>query len=200
MNVLDQYFSNSPAAKSEPKRWSYTLKGISFTFTTDNGVFSKNEVDFGSSLLIEQFQPPSVTGALLDLGCGYGPIAIALAAVYPERSVIGVDVNQRALHLAEQNARQNQVDNVTFIESNILDNLPEQSFAAILTNPPIRAGKEIVHQMFEQAAHALLPNGELWVVIQKKQGAPSAQKKLAELFEEVEVVKRSKGYFILRAK
>ncbi|WP_018934202.1 class I SAM-dependent methyltransferase [Gracilibacillus lacisalsi] len=197
---MDQYFSQSPDVASDPQTWQYLLRGKKFTFTTDNGVFSKNEVDFGSRVLIEAFRVPDIDGPLLDLGCGYGPISIALAAFLPERSVVGVDVNERALSLAEKNAKQNKIANVSFKESDILSNVTGQSFAAILTNPPIRAGKQIVHKMFEEAREALLPNGELWVVIQKKQGAPSAKKKLTELFEEVEVVKKEKGYFIFCAK
>ncbi|WP_208585794.1 class I SAM-dependent methyltransferase [Gracilibacillus suaedae] len=197
---MDQYFSRSPDVASDPQTWEYLLRGKKFTFTTDNGVFSKGEVDFGSRVLIEAFHAPDIDGPLLDLGCGYGPISIALAATLPERSVVGVDVNERALSLAEKNAKQNKIANVSFKESDILSDVTDQSFAAILTNPPIRAGKQIVHKMFEEAKKALLPNGELWVVIQKKQGAPSAKKKLTELFEEVEVVKKEKGYFIFRAK
>ncbi|QGH32707.1 methyltransferase [Gracilibacillus salitolerans] len=197
---MDQYFSQSPDAASNPQTWSYQLEGQTFTFTTDNGVFSKNEVDFGSRVLIETFRTPDIDGPLLDLGCGYGPISIALAATHSDRSVLGVDVNERALSLAEKNAKQNKITNVTFQESDILSNVSGQSFAAILTNPPIRAGKQVVHQMFEEAKKALLSNGELWVVIQKKQGAPSAKKKLSELFEEVEVVKKEKGYFVFCAK
>ncbi|WP_066189177.1 MULTISPECIES: class I SAM-dependent methyltransferase [Gracilibacillus] len=198
--MVDQYFSNNPAVKSDPKSWAYDLRGHTFTFMTDNGVFSKHEVDFGSKVLIEQFRIPGIEGPLLDLGCGYGPIAIALGFAYPEHTVIGVDVNRRALMLAEQNAEHNHIDNVSFKESDMLEGLAGQSFAAIITNPPIRAGKAVVHQMFEQAETALLSGGELWVVIQKKQGAPSAQKKLSDLFDTVELIKKTKGYFIIRAR
>ncbi|WP_091486215.1 class I SAM-dependent methyltransferase [Gracilibacillus orientalis] len=197
---MDQYFSQSPDVSSNPQTWSYVLREQTFTFTTDNGVFSKNEVDFGSRVLIEAFRTPDIDGPLLDLGCGYGPISIALAATHADRSVLGVDVNERALSLAEKNAQQNNVVNISFQESDILANVSDRSFAAILTNPPIRAGKQVVHQMFAEAKNALLSNGELWVVIQKKQGAPSAEKKLSELFDEVEVVKKEKGYFVFCAK
>ncbi len=112
----------------------------------------------------------------------------------------GVDINQRALSLAEKNAKQNKVENVIFRESDILSNVSDEKFAAIVTNPPIRAGKQVVHQIFEESKAALLAQGELWVVIQKKQGAPSAKKKLEELFTTVEVVHKEKGYFILFAK
>ncbi len=149
----------------------FSIKGYSLTFTTDNGVFSKNEVDFGSRLLIDTFTLPAVDGDILDLGCGYGPVGIALAKDFPDRNIIGgVDINQRALELANENARQNDVKNVSFLESDIFSEIKEKKFAAILTNPPIRAGKQVVHQMLEDSKEALLYGGELSVVIQKKQG------------------------------
>lgn len=198
--MTNQYFSQNPDVESDRRTWTFPLRGYSLTFTTDNGVFSKNEVDFGSRLLIDTFTLPAVDGDILDLGCGYGPVGIALAKDFPDRNIIGVDINQRALELANENARQNDVKNVSFLESDIFSEIKEKKFAAILTNPPIRAGKQVVHQMLEDSKEALLYGGELSVVIQKKQGAPSAQKKLEELFSEVEVVAKKKGYFIFRAK
>ncbi|WP_099156805.1 class I SAM-dependent methyltransferase [Virgibacillus ndiopensis] len=197
--MTEHYFSQKPQSKSSPKTWKYQLKGNSYTFTSDYGVFSKNEVDFGSRLLIETFKEPNVNGDLLDLGCGYGPIGITLAKNYGNRNVILADVNERALGLAEHNAKLNHVKNVSFVKSDRFSNLMNHKFAAILTNPPIRAGKKVVHAMFEESKQALGEHGELWVVIQKKQGAPSAKEKLYDLFGNVEVVVRDKGYFILRA-
>ncbi|RDW21820.1 16S rRNA methyltransferase [Oceanobacillus arenosus] len=197
--MSEHYFSQQPQSKSTPKTWKYNLREKEYRFTSDVGVFSKNEVDFGSRLLIERFREPRVTGDFLDLGCGYGPIGISLADSFGERNVVMVDVNQRALALAEQNAVANHVGNIEIIQSDRLSNLINRSFASIITNPPIRAGKQIVHSMFEESYAALVPRGELWVVIQKKQGAPSAKVKLESLFGEVEVVKKDKGYYILRA-
>ncbi len=197
---MDQYFSNNPNVVSDPRTLVSTLRGHRFTFTTDNGVFSKNDIDFGSRVLIETFREPELDGLLLDVGCGYGPISLALAASYTNREIYGVDINQRALSLAEKNAEQNKIENVIFRESDILSSVSDEKFAAIVTNPPIRAGKQVVHQIFEESKQALLPQGELWVVIQKKQGAPSAKKKLEGLFKTVEVVLKEKGYFILHAK
>ncbi|MFA1821646.1 class I SAM-dependent methyltransferase [Virgibacillus oceani] len=197
--MTEHYFSQQPQSKSSPKQWDITLKGKKYTFTSDAGVFSKNEVDPGSQLLIEQFRAPEVPGDFLDLGCGYGPIGISLAGAYEERHVVMADVNERALALAEQNAFDNKIENVAFVKSDRLNNLQEREFAAIISNPPIRAGKKVVHQMFEESKQALTGAGELWIVIQKKQGAPSAKKKLEDLFTEVEVSARNKGYYILRA-
>lgn len=197
--MSEHYFSKKPQSKSSPKTWSYRLKERQYTFTSDVGVFSKNEVDFGSKLLIEQFRPPEIQGDILDLGCGYGPIGIAISDSYPDRHVVMTDVNERAVLLAEKNAAKNQINNAEFIQSDQFSQLDGRMFAAILTNPPIRAGKQTVHQMFEKSKKALMKMGEIWVVIQKKQGAPSAKDKLEELFGNVEVVTKDKGYFILRA-
>jgi len=197
--MTEHYFSQQPQSKSSPKTWKYQLRNKTYTFTSDIGVFSKNEVDFGSRLLIEQFTEPNITGDILDLGCGYGPIGIAIAGSFPKRTVYMTDINERALHLAHKNILQNNIENTKLIESDRFENLNELQFAAILSNPPIRAGKKIVHAMFEESGKALRKGGELWIVIQKKQGAPSAKEKLAQIFNQVEVVKRSKGYYILRA-
>lgn len=197
--MTEHYFSQQPQSKSSPKTWKYQLRNKTYSFTSDVGVFSKNEVDYGSRLLIENFKEPTVGGDFLDLGCGYGPIGIAIAGSYPNRQVYMTDVNERALNLANHNSEQNQIQNVSLIQSDLFSKLDDHQFAAILTNPPIRAGKKVVHAIFDESHQALELGGELWVVIQKKQGAPSAKKKLSTLFEKVDVIDRSKGYYILRA-
>ncbi|MFS0749605.1 class I SAM-dependent methyltransferase [Oceanobacillus sp. 1P07AA] len=198
--MSEHYFSNNPQSKTSPRTWMYELRGRSFHFTSDVGVFSKNDIDFGSRLLIEQFQEPQIKGDILDVGCGYGPIGLSLAADIKDRSVLMVDVNERAVELAKQNASANSITNVTIQTSDLYSAIDDASrFAAIVTNPPIRAGKKVVHQIFEGAKDLLLPDGELWIVIQKKQGAPSAKEKLNDLFGNVEVVKKDKGYYILKA-
>lgn len=197
--MTEHYFSNQPQTESSPKTWKTELREKMFTFTSDTNVFSKQRVDFGSRLLVETFQEPAVSGDFLDLGCGYGPIGITLAGTHPDRRVVMSDVNERAVRLAAENAEKNGLENVEVLVSDRFSNLGEKSFAAVITNPPIRAGKDVVHGMFEGAKKTLVENGELWVVIQKKQGAPSAQKKINDLFGNVEVVDRKKGYYILRA-
>lgn len=197
--MSEHYFSQQPQSKSSPKTWSYQLKGKEYTFTSDYGVFSKNEIDYGSRLLITQFIESKVSGSVLDLGCGYGPIGITIANTYPNRKIVFADVNERALRLAEKNAVENKIQNVEFVKSDRFVNLADYTFASIVTNPPIRAGKKVVHAMIEESRSALDMNGELWVVIQKKQGAPSAKGKLMDVFGNVEVVARDKGYFLLKA-
>ncbi|MFD1337171.1 class I SAM-dependent methyltransferase [Oceanobacillus iheyensis] len=198
--MSEHYFSNNPQSKTSPRTWMYELRGRTFHFTSDVGVFSKNDIDFGSRLLIEQFQEPQINGDILDVGCGYGPIGLSLAAEFEDRGVSMVDINDRAVELAKRNASGNNITNVTIQTSDIYSAIDETlRFAAVVTNPPIRAGKKVVHQIFEGAKDLLLPNGELWVVIQKKQGAPSAKDKLNEVFGNVEIVKKDKGYYIFKA-
>jgi 16S rRNA (guanine1207-N2)-methyltransferase len=197
--LSEHYYSRTQKVESEPKYWDFTLRNQLFRFKTDNGVFSKKEVDFGSRLLIEAFELPNVEGPILDVGCGYGPIGLSIAKSYPERTVHMIDVNERAIELAKENAKQNSVHNVDIYESDTLKNVKELNLAAILTNPPIRAGKKTVHDIFEQSHAHLVTRGELWIVIQKKQGAPSAIEKLNQLFTAVETIDKSKGYFIIKA-
>jgi 16S rRNA (guanine1207-N2)-methyltransferase len=123
-----------------------------------------------------------------------------MAKSFPERTIQMIDVNGRALELAKENAALNKVENVEIYESDRLLNVKETNFAAILTNPPIRAGKKTVHDIFEQSYDHLVSGGELWVVIQKKQGAPSTLEKLEEMFPEVVTVNKAKGYFIINAR
>ncbi|OZI13143.1 16S rRNA methyltransferase [Bacillaceae bacterium SAS-127] len=197
--MANHYYSSTPESESNPIYWEYMLKNKTFRFKTDAGVFSKKEVDFGSRLLIEHFELPQTEGPLLDVGCGYGPIGLSIATQSSERLVHMVDVNQRALALAKENAELNRISNVAVYESDRLEAVVENQFAAILTNPPIRAGKQVVMDIFLQSFEKLAVGGQLWVVIQKKQGAPSAIKELESLFGEVETVERSKGYYILKA-
>lgn len=146
------------------------------------------------------FEMPEIPGPILDVGCGYGPIGLSLAKAFPERKVIMVDVNQRAIDLAKKNAADNSITNVDIFSSDLLEKVETNDFAAILTNPPIRAGKETVHKLFEDAYNHLAVNGELWIVIQKKQGAPSAIEKLKTMSQEVTVVGKKKGYYIIKVK
>jgi 16S rRNA (guanine1207-N2)-methyltransferase len=197
--MTEHYYSKEQSVESAPRYLDFTLRNKSMKFKTDNGVFSKGEVDFGSRLLIETFQFPDESGDFLDVGCGYGPIGLSLAGVDINRTIHMVDVNERALSLAKENAQLNQIHNVEIYESDCLNGVTKVDFAAILTNPPIRAGKKVVHAILEQSFDHLQNGGHLWVVIQKKQGAPSAIELLKGMFAEVEVVEKKKGYFIIKA-
>ncbi|MGM0877624.1 MAG: class I SAM-dependent methyltransferase [Bacillota bacterium] len=198
--MSDHYYSQKPTVQSDRKTWVYTLKGHLFTFQSDRGVFSKNEVDFGSRLLIESFTLPDIQGDILDVGCGYGPVGLSIAKHY-YRHVDMIDINERAIELAKDNAAINSIENVSIFQSDLFNKVEaDREYVSILTNPPIRAGKKVVHSIFEESYKHLVKGGELWIVIQKKQGAPSAIDKLNELFAEVEIVEKKKGYYIIKAK
>ena len=198
--MSEHYYSKKPQTESKPRQWRFTLLGHSFLFETDSGVFSKSEVDFGSRVLIDSFQLPAVEGAILDVGCGYGPIGLSIAKQYNDRTVYMMDINERAVALSEKNAQMNGVQNVRIFESDGLAGVEDGlQIAAILTNPPIRAGKETIFRFYDGAYEKLSKGGELWIVIQKKQGAPSTMDHLKEKFAEVEVVEKKKGYWIIRA-
>ncbi|MEC0299578.1 class I SAM-dependent methyltransferase [Peribacillus frigoritolerans] len=199
--MTEHYYSHKPDVVSNPKFWDFTLKGRTFRFKSDNGVFSKKEVDFGSRLLVESFNlNEAVEGNILDVGCGYGPIGISIAAAYPDRTIEMIDINSRAVELSKENAASNGIANVNIYESDRFDKVASNQFAVILTNPPIRAGKSVVHEILEESYRSLVAGGELWVVIQKKQGAPSAMDKMEQLFGNVEVPVKKKGYYILLSK
>ncbi|XKH49664.1 class I SAM-dependent methyltransferase [Chryseomicrobium palamuruense] len=197
--MSNHYYSNRPDVESNPSKIQHVGRGHTFTLETDRGVFSKSGVDFGSRVLMEAFQAPQIDGDFADVGCGYGPIGLTLAKAFPERIVHMVDVNERAVELAGKNADRNGVQNVRIAVSDGMENVPT-GLAAVITNPPIRAGKETIFRFYQQACERLLDGGELWIVIQKKQGAPSTKEFLEQLYSEVEVVEKVKGYWILKAK
>lgn len=199
--MSEHYYTNQPKVESKPQHFQFTLLGHTFTFETDAGVFSKSEVDFGSRVLIDSFDLPQVAGEIIDVGCGYGPIGLSIAKAYPEHQIQMVDVNERALQLSKKNAERNGIQNVRIYPSDGLTAVSNNNpIAAVITNPPIRAGKDTVFRFYKGAHELLVSGGELWVVIQKKQGAPSTVAYLEELFISVEVVEKKKGYWIIKAK
>ena len=197
--MANHYYTKNPESISQQKHWTYRLKGNTLSFTSDNGVFSKNTVDFGSELLVESYDIPEQfqKASLLDIGCGYGTMGLAYGKAYPELSIEMIDVNERALVLAQENAKKNGIHNVDIHESNLYDSVKKSQYEIIISNPPIRAGKIVVHTILEKAYDYLTENGQLVIVIQKKQGAPSAQKKMEEVFGNCERIQWDKGYWIL---
>lgn len=198
--MSDHYYSKKPEGKEKLSTWETELDNIPFTFTTSTGVFSKNDVDYGSRLLIETIKKPDMQAPILDLGCGYGPIGLSLAKKYPQTLIKMVDINERAVKMAKINAEQNNVNNVKIEQSDGFEAIKEdEKYSLIVTNPPIRVGKQVIYSLFEASKNYLQTNGELWIVIQKKQGAPSAIKFLKEHYKEVMIEERKKGYFIIKA-
>ncbi|MHC5268854.1 class I SAM-dependent methyltransferase [Enterococcus sp. LJL98] len=197
--MTNHYYSKKPAIAHNYVTWNFELKGKDFRFTTDSNVFSKGTVDYGSRVLIEAFESKDLpAGPLLDVGCGYGPIGLSLA-YSTGRFVEMLDVNERAVALAQKNAEQNQIENVAIHTSDLYETLEHSAYAAILSNPPIRAGKQVVHAILEKAYPLLLVGGTLTIVIQKKQGAPSAQKKMLEVFGNAQILLKDRGYYIIQS-
>lgn len=193
------YQEKQEGLKSNPNTYEFNFRDHHFKFKTDAGVFSKNYIDFGSFTMLEAFTPNSIEAPILDMGCGYGPIGIVVSTLY-DKEVLMVDINERALNLANENIGINKVLKAKAQKSYIYDSIPENSkFSSIITNPPIRAGKKVVFDIYDGAYKHLLDNGELWVVIQKKQGAPSSIEHLKKIFSNCEVVYKNKGYFILKS-
>ncbi len=152
--MTNHYYTQNPDVLHEEQHWPFTLLGNELLFTTDNGVFSKNRVDYGSRVLLAAFNAAKTpAGPWLDLGTGYGPIGLALAKRWPDRQVTMVDVNELALELARKNATANQIENVEIKTSDIYDQVT-QRYAAILTNPPVRAGKQVVTAMLNRGCRS----------------------------------------------
>lgn len=196
----EHYYTQHPTIEHAEQTWKFPMFDHTLTFTTDSGVFSRQTVDFGTRTMLENFNYQKIpAGKILDLGAGYGPVAISLAKILPERHFDAVEINERAVALVQRNAQQNQVDaQIQALQSDQYKNVTDQ-YAAILTNPPVRAGKGVVNGMISQAINYLVVGGTLTVVLQKKQGAPSAKKLMAETFGNVEIITKNKGYYILES-
>jgi 16S rRNA (guanine1207-N2)-methyltransferase len=194
--MREHYFSQQPTSRHDVRIIRAHFGGLEFQFETDTGVFSRGGIDYGTRLLLETIVVPD-KGTLLDVGCGYGPIGIVLGKQNPRLSVTMIDINERAVALAGRNASRNGVAAKVYIGDG-LEPVQGCRFDVIVTNPPVRAGKSTVYRIFEEAARHLRPHGQFWLVMQKKQGAPSAKTKLESLFATVEDVARSAGYRIFR--
>ena len=193
----DHYYTRVPQSESKPVECEYTYRGISLSFRTDAGVFSKGEVDVGTKLLLEAL-PEEMSGEILDLGCGWGVIGVSIARKWPGTRVTMADVNTRALDLSRENAKRNRAE-VVCAESDGMAAFEGKQFDAVITNPPIRAGKQVIYKMFADAAKSLKPGGALYLVIRKQQGAESCMKYLKTLYGEVEKLDKSGGFWVIRA-
>ena len=189
---MSHYFSKHQTKESNPQIVEYTYKNKHFKFETDTGVFSKDHVDNATNLLLNNVSIVNNQN-VLDLGCGYGVIGIALASYY-NIDLTMIDVNERAINLAKKNAKEYQIT-AKILVSDGFEKI-NQTFNHIVSNPPIRIGKEKLYQLFLNAKSHLKPQGILWLVIHKKHGALSAIKYLNTLFD-VKVVAKDKGFHVL---
>ena len=192
----DHYYTREPQSESRPVECEYVYRGEHLRFVTDAGVFSKGEVDTGTQLLLEAL-PEQMDGEILDLGCGWGVIGISIAKKWPECRITMADVNLRALELSRENAKKNRVE-TECVESDGMAALAGRAFDAVITNPPIRAGKQVIYQMFADAAKSLKPGGALYLVIRKQQGAESCMKYLKTIYQEVEKLDKSGGFWVIK--
>lgn len=191
---MSHYFTNDINLKHNVDKKNVVINGKEFTFFTDNGVFSKKGLDFGTRTLLESL-PNDLKGDILDFGCGYGPIGIYLKKVY-DCNIDMLDVNERSANLAKKNAELNDVE-VNIFLSDIYSNV-NKKYDYIVTNPPIRVGKQILYKILFDAKDYLKENGKIYLVINKDQGAKSLMKDLAKSYK-VSLVNKNKGFFIICA-
>lgn len=192
----EHYYSETPSSAHAVQAFDIVHAGKTLRFETDAGVFSKGHLDKGTALLLEAL-PGNFSGRALDLGCGWGPVGVCMAAQWPDADIVMTDVNERAAMLSQGNVARNGFT-ATVLRGDGLAHVPG-SFDLIATNPPIRAGKSVIYRLFAESMERLAPGGALYVVIRKQQGADSAQRYLQTLGGEVLVVARGSGFRVLRA-
>lgn len=190
---MTQYFDNVDL-KSEIRKFNVNILDMNLSFYSDNGVFCKEHLDFGTRLLLENIPWSEIEGNILDIGCGYGPIGI-IASKKTGQKVTMCDVNKRALHLTRMNSKENRVD-ADVIESNCYENITG-TYDTIITNPPIRAGKKVIYEILFGAKDYLTNSGKLFLVIHKDQGAKSLIKDLEKQYK-VSVLEKNKGFFVIK--
>mgnify|MGYP004688018785 FL=1 len=193
---MAHYFTNEENLKSEIEKVIAEINGIPFYFYTDNGVFSKGELDFGTELLLKNFKydnPNNTT--LLDIGCGCGPIGIY--ASHLGFAVDMSDVNKRAIHLSKMSLKEQNL-NANVFESDAYKNITNK-YDYIVSNPPIRVGKEKLYEIVMNAKEHLKDGGSLWIVVRKQQGAESMVRDMKNAYKTVEVIAKKKGFFIIKA-
>ncbi|MCL2096387.1 MAG: methyltransferase [Oscillospiraceae bacterium] len=201
---MNHYFKSNENLRSDEREIKYIYKSTQFSFITDSGVFSRDRVDYATNILLENL--PELSGKILDIGCGFGCVGIVLAKIYENNSNIKIfmsDVNTRALELTKKNAEINGVSGKIsgVIKSDGFENICG-NFDFIISNPPIRAGKNVIYKIYEEAYANLNKGGGFFIVIQKKHGALSHRKKLGEIFgeENIKTIYSKKNFFVFELK
>jgi 16S rRNA (guanine1207-N2)-methyltransferase len=193
---MSQYFENDNMVKSERKLIFFNIFGRKFSCYTDNGVFAKDKFDFGTRLLLENINISNDRARVLDLGCGYGPVGIILKTVYPNMIIDMVDVNLRCIKLSKDNIRINKIDCNVFA-SNAYSEV-DRKYDYIITNPPIRAGKDVIREFIFGSLEKLNEDGELWFVMRKDHGVKSILKEMEDCFS-TDIVVKDKGFYVVKA-
>ncbi|MCR5788070.1 MAG: methyltransferase [Bacilli bacterium] len=195
---MEHYFTNNENLKSEIKKLSYSYDNYVFSFLSDNGVFSKERLDYGSRFLLETYlrKKKSDPTSFLDVGCGYGFLGISISKILGVHGTL-IDVNKRAVHLTKRNIDANEVDCEAKL-SNVYDDVVDK-YDLIITNPPIRAGKSVLLDILGNAKDHLTKNGECWFVMRKDHGVKSMIKTLENSYI-CEVIDKSKGFYVVMLK
>ena len=191
--MTSHYFSQNQTSDYKEESFITTLRGNTFQFVTASGVFSLKKVDKGSELLINKAVVPNEARSILDLGCGYGPVGIAIAKVFPKAEVLLSDVNERAVFVAKKNIKKNNIANAEVVVSDGFEKI-NKNFDVILLNPPQTAGKQVCQNLIEQSFHHLNNGGTLQIVARHQKGGKDLAKFMESLFGNVEDVAKSSGY------
>lgn len=197
--VNEHYYVRQPKSKPRLGLIRTHLRGGLFEFLTSSSVFSKRRVDLGTRLLIESMVLPE-KGKVLDLGCGYGPVGVVAAVVNPELHVVMVDVNQRAVRLARENAKRSRTGNVEVRRGFLYEPVEGMEFDAVLCNPPVSAGMKTVTSIVTNAPRHLRENGSFQIVVRTKIGGKRLSAELGKVFGNVEVLSKGSGYRVLLSK
>ena len=195
---MSHYFENDVNLKSNKRQLKLYINDNVLSFVSDSGVFSNTQIDYGSFTFLKTLLELENVNSNLDVGCGYGVLGITLKYFGKCQNVTMVDINPKAVSLCQENINYYSLDNISCFISDGFNEV-NSSYDQIVINPPIRAGKAVIYKMFEDSVKHLNENGSLYIVIKKNLGANSAITKLSELFKKVEVLKKDKGYFIIKA-
>ena len=195
---MSHYYENDPTLRSKRKTLDLYLNDKKLSFVSDSGVFSNSQIDYGSFTFLKTLLKENKVETLLDVGCGYGILGITLCYFGFTKKATLIDINEKAISLTKENIDNYHLDNVECFVSNGFEKITSK-YAAIVINPPIRAGKEVINKMFADSVKHLTQNGSLYIVIKKSLGAPSAIKYLQTLYANVLILNKDKGYYIIKS-
>lgn len=191
---MSQYFDNDKSIKSEKRNIKFYFKNREYNLFSDNGVFSKDKFDYGTRVLLESVDIEKLSGNVLDLGCGIGVVGIILKSINKDINIDMVDVNERAVELSKENIKLYGLNNNVFV-SDVYNNI-NKKYDYIITNPPIRAGKDVIRRFLLGSYDYLNDSGTLYFVMRKDHGVKSMIKELENNFS-IKIVNKDKGFYII---